>query len=202
MSHPISMRDALPTYVELMTGRLEAQIDYKPVLPATDWRDKLDQIRRNYEEHQRAVDLGLNSWLRGDPYEIADWALLFTPIEAAMWSEIRCSRLPTFWPQLPVGRFYVDFGNPALKVAIECDGKQFHDPIKDAARDVEMSKMGWTVFRIDGAGCLKLRDYSEERDDAVEARLRGDYRQAGYEYADELIEDVVQYIKYHPAIAA
>lgn len=120
---------------------------------AVPWDQRFGLYRRNYGLKQKMVEAGLSSWMEGDPYQIADWASLFTPIEAWLWSDIRRAGLP-LWPQLPVGRFFVDFGNPVKKIAVECDGAQFHkDKAKDAARDAELEAQGWTVHRIEGWQC-------------------------------------------------
>jgi len=57
------------------------------------------------------------------------------------------------YPQWPVGRFFVDFANPVAKVAIECDGKAFHDVERDAKRQGEIEAMGWAVYRFTGREC-------------------------------------------------
>jgi very-short-patch-repair endonuclease len=45
------------------------------------------------------------------------------------------------------------------KVAIECDGKHYHtDKSKDQARDRQLESLGWIVYRIDGADCIKDSD--------------------------------------------
>jgi hypothetical protein len=81
-----------------------------------------------------------------------------TPIEAWLWADIReCNAI--FYPQYPVGRVFVDFGNPVAKVAIECDGAEFHkDWRKDEARDTELARMGWTVYRFPGWMCKTESD--------------------------------------------
>jgi len=127
---------------------------YARISSGIPWEERFALYRSNYAQKQRLVDAGESSWLHDDPYEIADWVLLFTPIEAALWSDIRAAGLP-LWPQLPVGRFFVDFGNPVHRVAVECDGSEFHkDKAKDAARDAELHAMGWKVHRIEGRRCL------------------------------------------------
>lgn len=79
-------------------------------------------------------------------------AIYFTQIERWLWHDIReCGAV--LYPQYPVGRFFVDFANPVAKVAIECDGADFHDAEKDAARDKELRSMGWIVYRISGKDC-------------------------------------------------
>lgn len=99
-----------------------------------------------------------------------EWAIIpyaweglisMTPIEFWLWSDIRQANV-VMYPQYPVGKFFVDFANPVAKVAIECDGKEFHkDKAKDAARDEELLSMGWTVYRISGKDCRT--DFDEEK---------------------------------------
>ena len=86
---------------------------------------------------------------------LVDWD--FTPIESDLWHSIRMLGLP-FWPQYPVSRFFVDFGDPVRRVALECDGKRWHDAKRDADRDAELGYLGWTVIRFPGWQCFKGDD--------------------------------------------
>jgi hypothetical protein len=124
-------------------------------------------LKNNYRRKQAMVDAGIDEWFRSDPYEIANWLSIFTPIEEAIWQDIRRMGLD-LWPQFPVGRFWVDFGNPVARIALECDGAKWHmDKDKDRARDDELRAMGWTVFRIPGYQCkaeiLTRAEAEEER---------------------------------------
>lgn len=96
-----------------------------------------------------------------DPYEwVGTDAITLTPIESWLWHDIRAHDA-VLYPQYPVGRFFVDFANPACKVAIECDGAAFHhDKERDAARDAWMRVRGWYVYRITGRDCRT--DFSAE----------------------------------------
>lgn len=85
------------------------------------------------------------------PY-VVEWD--FTPIESDLWCSIRLLGLP-FWPQYPVGRFFVDFGDPITRIALECDGRAYHDQARDAERDREIRFLGWKVFRFPGWQCVK-----------------------------------------------
>lgn len=86
-----------------------------------------------------------------------------TPIEKNMWHDIRCTGA-VFYPQFPVLGFFVDFANPQMKIAIECDGKQWHDPEKDAKRDAALFDIGWQVFRFTGRECNEpsTEEYDED----------------------------------------
>lgn len=90
------------------------------------------------------------------PYFV-DWPEVFTPIEKDAWHYIRMYGLPMF-PQYPIGRFFVDFGDPCQRIAIECDGKAFHDEAKDRKRDAALLDQGWTVYRFSGSALWKGED--------------------------------------------
>lgn len=77
-----------------------------------------------------------------------------TPIEVALWNEIRMYGLP-FYMQYPVGRRFVDFGDPVYQIAIEADGAQYHNQEKDAQKDRELNDQGWRVYRIKGRDTFK-----------------------------------------------
>lgn len=97
-----------------------------------------------------------------DPYWW-DGLIEMTPIERSTWCDIRSSGA-VFYPQYPVLKYFVDFGNPILKIAIECDGKYFHDPVKDKKRDEELKNIGWTVYRFTGSDCLKAGQDIDDED--------------------------------------
>jgi len=97
-----------------------------------------------------------------DPYEWNDVVRL-TPIEDWLWIHIRASNA-IFYPQYPVGRYFVDFANPKARVAIECDGAEFHqDKAKDQRRDAELAAMGWKVYRVPGRICVRDNDHETGR---------------------------------------
>lgn len=51
--------------------------------------------------------------------------------------------------QYKIGRFFVDFAIPELKIAIECDGDYWHqDPDREKARDDFLREEGWTVLHF------------------------------------------------------
>lgn len=115
-----------------------------------------------------------------DP-NLIDWSGYFSPIEAAVWGEIRAEGA-VLYPQHPVGRFFVDFGNPRARVGIECDGKQWHtDKAKDAARQKEIEAYGWRVYRLTGRQCFAL-SHEEFDGDGCEVPIDGS--------AQELIREV------------
>jgi hypothetical protein len=99
------------------------------------------------------------------------------------------------WPQLPVDRFFVDFGNPIAKVALECDGAQWHDEAKDARRDAILHELGWKVWRAPGWRCNRgmerpddFPEWSPEEQDEFWRRKRTETMQG-------LIEEIRPYLE-------
>ena len=107
-----------------------------------------------------------------DPYAWEhEGGIRMTPIEVAMWSDIRMEGA-VFYPQYPVDKFFLDFANPVAKVALECDGYAFHlDKEKDAARDARLSELGWTVYRFTGRECMQDTEEGEDEDGRPFVRL-------------------------------
>lgn len=120
----------------------------------TDTWAAFDAIRKHYAERAHLI-VNASDWDL-DPYE---WdtpksGIRLTPIEAAVWEELRNQDV-VMYPQYPVGRYFVDFGNPVAKVAIECDGAAWHKDVeKDSRRQSEIVSMGWRMYRIGGRDCL------------------------------------------------
>lgn len=114
-----------------------------------------------------------------DPYcNSLDWVEMFTPIETQMWSAIRCFGKAPFYPQYPVGRYFLDFGNPSTKIGIECDGADYHTDVeRDKRRDKWLAKNGWIIYRITGSDCVKEEMETDEysTDDEKYEVLRFNY---------------------------
>lgn len=107
--------------------------------------DFLKYVREQYVMHWTGSE-------RQDPYKFGFQYGGMTPIEKNVWNTIRGYGLELY-PQFPVGKYYLDFANPFLKVAIEVDGKEHLDPeriAKDAKRTYELSLAGWEIVRIPG----------------------------------------------------
>lgn len=122
-----------------------------------------EKQKQIFEENSSIYKTLLPSWIKEyqqtgnmmhDPY-MKDWLSEFTPIESAVWHDIRCAGLP-FYPQIPACGYFLDFANPFLKIAIECDGAEFHDYAKDSIRDKKLEENGWIVFRISGSKCNRI----------------------------------------------
>ena len=120
-------------------------------------------IRAHYRHNDMAIhQAGADMW-GIDAYAWEhDAGISMTPIERAMWSDIRAVGA-ILYPQYPVGRYFVDFGSPTAKVAIECDGAAYHtDAERDAQRQREIESLGWTVYRLGGKACLSNTERTED----------------------------------------
>lgn len=77
-----------------------------------------------------------------------------TPIEKMAFNACVSEGL-ALYPEVPVGGFFVDLGNPRWKVGLELDGLEFHqDWVADSKRDAVLwSEHGWKIFRCTGRRC-------------------------------------------------
>jgi very-short-patch-repair endonuclease len=105
------------------------------------------RIRKTYQASMSEI---VRNYPRYDPYFGFDWAVIFTPIERNVWGEIRDLRLP-FYPQFPVGPYFIDFADPVKKLGIEVDGRRYHEDLEgDWRREQALEQQGWTIIRILG----------------------------------------------------
>lgn len=132
---------------------------------AGDLQAYFTQLRRMYDSIRPDIDAGRYA------ANFCEWSLLLTPIEREVWVELR--RLGGhFYPQFPVGRFFVDFGNPWTKTAIECDGKAWHSQDRDNARDrLLMHQHGWETWRLSGREIWQQQPIDAEADDPTDAEM-------------------------------
>jgi very-short-patch-repair endonuclease len=84
----------------------------------------------------------LSAWASVYPF---DWK--FNENEQSLWSSIRSNPM-VMYPEFPVFNYFVDFGNPYLRIAIEADSKKFHSKEKDAERDRKLLQINWKTFRV------------------------------------------------------
>ena len=152
-----------------------------------DW----NRIREHYRRNTTAIyAAGASDW-GIDPYAWdSEAGIMLSPIEQWLWQDLRHVSAVVY-PQYPVAGYFVDFGNPVARVAIECDGAAFHtDRAKDARRQAAIEANGWTVYRFTGSECWV--DTVESEDDngvpllvasPTRRRLREIVQQHGIRYA-------------------
>jgi very-short-patch-repair endonuclease len=104
-------------------------------------------LRQHYMEampeimHQAKQNLSV--WAV-EPYAF-NWG--FNKNEQSLWGSIR-RNLMVMYPEFPVLGWFVDFGNPFLRIAIEADSKKFHNREKDVERDRKLLQINWKTFRV------------------------------------------------------
>lgn len=145
------------------------------------------KIREAYKEYTPEIISGN----RKSPYDLGiDWMGLFSPIEDNVWGSIRYLGLP-FYPQYPVGPYFLDFADLIRKIGIEVDSMKWHrNKEKDSLRQEEIEKMGWRIIRINSFLTYKISDdfrdedgkidYEKYETESAEGILLKMYRENGY----------------------
>ena len=64
-----------------------------------------------------------------------------TPIEAPLWTAMRELGLAPI-AQYGIGPYRADFAFPDVRLVVECDGRQWHDPERDQRRDGDRDRLG------------------------------------------------------------
>jgi DNA helicase-2/ATP-dependent DNA helicase PcrA len=87
-----------------------------------------------------------------DFLNISEHKTVFTSIEEKLLHALTAHKL-FYQPQIRIGRFTVDFlvEDENKKVIVECDGKAYHDPIKDRERDKVLASEGYPICHLSGA---------------------------------------------------
>ena len=100
-----------------------------------------------------------------------DWVSFFSPIERIAWGSIRDYGGIVLYPQFPLFNYFIDFANPYLRIGLELDGKDYHDPEKDEKRDQFLYEYGWIIYRVSGKECyhhcLDLSQIEEQQIEGV-----------------------------------
>lgn len=143
--------------------------------------NKQQRIRAFWKQHMPDIlATEPNRWCEMHFWD-TEPAIQMTPIERAMWHDLRMVGL-VMYPQIPIGPYFSDFANPAARVVIECDGLRWHDAEKDAQRDGYMRAAGWHIYRFSGSRCMEMPQvYTDENGYEREhpAPLIADLREIG-----------------------
>jgi very-short-patch-repair endonuclease len=152
----------LPPVYELWEGaNADAQLRHEFVA-TNNYFNKLRIVGNYWKRNEpKILEIGNRNKCAFYNADAFPWEEVFSPIEYDAWVSIRGKGIPLY-PQYPVLKYYVDFGNPVLKVAIELDGAAYHNTEKDHKRDVALLHEGWKVFRIPGSEMIKpSKDFTE-----------------------------------------
>lgn len=112
-----------------------------------------DAARAHYATIRESIERFRRDGWAVDPYAWDGSGIEMTAIERAVWADIRQAGL-VLYPQWPASGYFLDFASPSAQIAIECDGRQYHDAQRDRIRDARLMAGGWIVYRIPGYVCL------------------------------------------------
>jgi very-short-patch-repair endonuclease len=103
-------------------------------------------------------DRGLR-WLRA-ALELCD-PRAESPMESRIRIALHRYRLPAPKVQHPVGPYRLDLAYPAVRLAIEYDGRDHREPgraIRDLRREAHLARCGWDVLRLRAASVHDARE--------------------------------------------
>lgn len=96
-----------------------------------------------------------------------------TPIEQRLYDAMRAAGLAPR-VQYGVSRFRVDFAFPEVGLAVEADGRAWHDAARDARRDARLGALGWEVTRFSGSEIVRDAARCASSVSAVHQRRQAD----------------------------
>ena len=141
---------SLDTNIQLKDGKVkkENMTKIKTYIKKMVSRDKI---------HTRRMEERSN-WKMGFPLFLNQLVgrVVFSPIEQYLWEALKDATLPeAVERQHKIGPYTIDIAYPKIKLAVECDGKEYHEDDKrqierDQRRDKYLARRGWRIIRISG----------------------------------------------------
>lgn len=122
-------------------------------IQSSDIHERLEYVERLLLAEQFYSLLNLVNFNLSSTYSTENIENVFyTPIEIIIRDKMEEHGL-AYQPQVKLGRHYIDFlvSNNENKIILECDGRNYHIPEKDAERDKELSKFGYKILRLSGS---------------------------------------------------
>ena len=92
-----------------------------------------------------------------------------SPIEEYLWIALERAELSFLAiRQFEIGSYKIDFAFPKYKLAVECDGAEYHRGTelqleRDQKRDKYLARKGWRTLRIEGIAIRRDIQYCMER---------------------------------------
>lgn len=129
------------------------------------YRQHADEIRKDWLRAKNGESRPVQSW---SEFEVSHFCFDFykelSPPEEIAWDVLKSYR--TFLlPQFPVKKYFVDFANPFLKIAIEIDGKKWHQDVeKDMVRQRDIEQDGWRFLRFSAIDAMTSKEDAFEKE--------------------------------------
>lgn len=135
--------------IELMKNVID--IDYEG-----NYFQKLTSTRSWYHAFEKEI-IDYNSKEPNRFYEKDNfrWRLILNQVERMALDIILTKGRMPLYPQYPVLNYFLDFGNPLLKIGFEIDGRKFHNIENDKSRDYKLKNEGWTIYRVSGTEIMR-----------------------------------------------
>ncbi len=92
-----------------------------------------------------------------------------SPIEEYLWEALKRTELSFLAiRQFEIGKYRIDFAFPKYKLAVECDGAEYHRANilqleRDQVRDKYLAHKGWRTLRVEGIAIRRDITYCIER---------------------------------------
>ena len=112
--------------------------------------------------------------------DLPEHKTIYTPIEKKILQTLEENRL-SYQPQVRLGSYRLDFlvEHENKKILAECDGKAYHDPLKDRERDKVLTPKGYPICHFcraeiasDVGTCIEVFRKTQEKIESLNQRIR------------------------------
>ena len=131
-------------------------------------QDRLNKEREITKKQEESLSSSIN-FLVKDFLNTISGQILFSPIEDFLWDALEKNELSYMAKrQFEIGKYKIDIVFPIAKLAIECDGAEYHRANqlqleRDQKRDKYLARKGWRTLRIEGLAIRRDIIYCIER---------------------------------------
>jgi len=145
-------------------------------------------IKEKYEKILPIIIKSKHKYI--NPY-IVNWEKIMNENEFNLFQCFRVNNIPMY-PQYPVLNYWLDFANPYFKVGIEADSNTYHKIENDIIRDIELKKLGWTIYHIPSS--LSFCNISIDTSLLSKEENENEYYEQWYLYLNNTTEGVLNCI--------
>ena len=131
-------------------------------------RERLAKERRITARLEERSKQGMEYSIKGIMFKLAQ-SKIDSPIEEYLWDALEREELSFMARrQFPIGPYKIDFAFLNAKLAVECDGAEYHRANQlqlehDQKRDKYLARKGWRTLRIEGIAIRRDIVYCIER---------------------------------------